>query len=245
MNTAVFHATYGDPATALEETEVRLREPEHLPRERWVHNYMTLARVLALWADGRIAECRELGRELLPLVLEQEDTMSLSATLEFLSWGACTEQEHAALLLGGAATLWRQVGTALWGVRGLQVRHTEIENALMLNLGTARFTQVYTHGTRLRAPALVDIAQSARNGAGMPAPPADDTNALPPRTPREREVVGLIAEGLTNRQIAERLVISTRTADTHVVRILTKLGVTSRTQIAEAMGAEEPPRSEQ
>ncbi|WP_181780366.1 ATP-binding protein [Pseudonocardia pini] len=51
-------------------------------------------------------------------------------------------------------------------------------------------------------------------------------------SPREREVAGLVAEGLTNRQIAARLVISQRTAGNHVAHILTKLGFTSRSQIA-------------
>ncbi|MFI7065978.1 ATP-binding protein [Kribbella sp. NPDC050124] len=49
---------------------------------------------------------------------------------------------------------------------------------------------------------------------------------------RELEVAGLVAEGLTNRQIAERLVISERTAQNHVQHILTKLGFATRSQIA-------------
>jgi DNA-binding NarL/FixJ family response regulator len=51
-------------------------------------------------------------------------------------------------------------------------------------------------------------------------------------SPRETEVATLVAEGLTNRQIAERLVISERTAQNHVQHILTKLGFTTRSQIA-------------
>jgi DNA-binding NarL/FixJ family response regulator len=49
---------------------------------------------------------------------------------------------------------------------------------------------------------------------------------------REAEVAALVAEGLTNRQIAERLVISERTAQNHVQHILTKLGFATRSQIA-------------
>jgi DNA-binding NarL/FixJ family response regulator len=49
---------------------------------------------------------------------------------------------------------------------------------------------------------------------------------------REREVVALIARGLTSRQIAAELTIADRTVDTHVSNILTKLGLTSRVQIA-------------
>jgi DNA-binding CsgD family transcriptional regulator len=51
-------------------------------------------------------------------------------------------------------------------------------------------------------------------------------------SPREAEVARLVADGLTNRQIAERLVISDRTAENHVQHILTKLGFTTRSQIA-------------
>jgi non-specific serine/threonine protein kinase len=50
----------------------------------------------------------------------------------------------------------------------------------------------------------------------------------------------VVVEGLTNRADAERLVILKRTADTHVEHILTKLGVTSRTQIAGALGPGRP-----
>jgi non-specific serine/threonine protein kinase len=51
-------------------------------------------------------------------------------------------------------------------------------------------------------------------------------------TKRERQVVDLVAQGLTNKAIAARLVISQRTAEGHVDHILTKLGFTSRSQIA-------------
>jgi DNA-binding NarL/FixJ family response regulator len=53
-----------------------------------------------------------------------------------------------------------------------------------------------------------------------------------PLTVREREVAVLIAHGLTNRQIAERLVIALRTADNHVQHIFDKLGLSSRAQVA-------------
>ena len=51
-------------------------------------------------------------------------------------------------------------------------------------------------------------------------------------TPREREVLGLVAEGASNRQIARTLVVSERTARTHVSAILFKLNLVSRTQAA-------------
>jgi serine/threonine-protein kinase PknK len=62
------------------------------------------------------------------------------------------------------------------------------------------------------------------------SPPKERT--LVELTQRERQVAGLVAEGLTNNAIAERLTISRRTAQGHVEHILTKLGYTSRAQIA-------------
>ena len=53
-----------------------------------------------------------------------------------------------------------------------------------------------------------------------------------PLTPREHETASLIAQGLSNREIADELVISPATAARHVANILAKLGFSSRTQVA-------------
>jgi DNA-binding CsgD family transcriptional regulator/tetratricopeptide (TPR) repeat protein len=60
----------------------------------------------------------------------------------------------------------------------------------------------------------------------------DDPEGPASLTPREREVVALLAEGLTNSQLAERLYISPRTAAVHVSNVLSKLGMASRTEVA-------------
>ena len=60
----------------------------------------------------------------------------------------------------------------------------------------------------------------------------DGSSSASPLTRREREIAGLIARGLTNRQIAAALHISQRTAENHVQHILAKLGLHTRTQIA-------------
>jgi DNA-binding NarL/FixJ family response regulator len=71
------------------------------------------------------------------------------------------------------------------------------------------------------------IAKQLTRSLAAPKPQAAD--AL---TEREREVLVLVAQGLSNQQIADSLVISERTARTHVSNILGKLGVASRTQAA-------------
>src|ERR1700738_5576209 len=62
----------------------------------------------------------------------------------------------------------------------------------------------------------------------------------PSLTRREREVAILVAQGLTNREIASRLFISERTAESHVEQIRGKLGVHTRVQIANWVAAESP-----
>ena len=69
-------------------------------------------------------------------------------------------------------------------------------------------------------------AQVLVRSSGQPTPPGDDL------TPREREVLTLLADGKTNKEIAELLSISTGTARLHVSNILGKLGVTNRTEAA-------------
>ena len=61
---------------------------------------------------------------------------------------------------------------------------------------------------------------------------SDSAPGLPGITRREREVLGLLAEGLTNRQIADRLVVSEHTVHRHVTNILRKLDLPSRTAAA-------------
>ncbi len=64
--------------------------------------------------------------------------------------------------------------------------------------------------------------------------------AAPGLTSREREIAELVADGLSNRQIAERLVISKRTVDAHIEHIYGKLGVSSRVQLADWLRSARP-----
>lgn len=73
-----------------------------------------------------------------------------------------------------------------------------------------------------------------------PRTTATSPTMRPQLTAREREVAGLIAQGFSNREIAERLVISERTVEGHVERVLDKLDFHSRTQIAAWVAAGSP-----
>jgi ATP/maltotriose-dependent transcriptional regulator MalT len=92
-------------------------------------------------------------------------------------------------------------------------------------------------GARPLLAELESLARRARiglrpAGTGEPeAPPPGEELGL---TPREREVLGLVADGRSNRQIAEELFISAKTASVHVSNILAKLGVANRAEAAVA-----------
>jgi ATP/maltotriose-dependent transcriptional regulator MalT len=84
-------------------------------------------------------------------------------------------------------------------------------------------------------PARLGAAGGPRHDAG------GGHRATNPLTPREHEIVLLIAQGLSNKEIADELVISPATAARHVANILAKLGFTSRTQVASWATRHEPP----
>jgi predicted ATPase/DNA-binding CsgD family transcriptional regulator len=84
-------------------------------------------------------------------------------------------------------------------------------------------------------PARLAAAAGSRHDAGA------SQRSPSPLTPREHEIVPLIAQGLSNKEIADELVISPATAARHVANIFTKLGFSSRAQVASWATRHEPP----
>jgi len=93
----------------------------------------------------------------------------------------------------------------------------------------AAAVRIVANGEALLAPAITRavIEEFAKRS---PAPPSTPPRAVEELTPREREVLDLLARGLSNPEICERLVISEATAKTHVAHILQKLDLRDRVQ---------------
>jgi DNA-binding CsgD family transcriptional regulator/tetratricopeptide (TPR) repeat protein len=104
-------------------------------------------------------------------------------------------------------------------------------------LAHSHLSRAASHADQLSARPLRTRIDRLARLARISLTPADEPHVQDGQqdfglTPREREVLDLVADGRTNRQIAEELFISIKTAGTHVSSILAKLGVTSRLQAA-------------
>ncbi len=170
----------------------------------------------------------------------------------FAALAAARQQPEQAARLAGAATQLRE---SLGQPTGIGSRVEALLELARDRLGVAAAAALFAEGREMTADDAVGDALSSHieTAAGLPASPAhagakdparpgeaawaDPTRlgsarSASPLTAREHEIVVLIARGLSNRQIADELVISPATAARHVANILSKLGFTSRTQVA-------------
>jgi non-specific serine/threonine protein kinase len=100
------------------------------------------------------------------------------------------------------------------------------------SLGDEAFARAVDHGRALPYEAAIELGMTVADGGRSQSATADRAVLDGPISPRERDVAVWIARGLTNRQIAAELDLSTRTVDAHVRNILGKLGLASRAQLA-------------
>jgi DNA-binding NarL/FixJ family response regulator len=101
----------------------------------------------------------------------------------------------------------------------------------------AAWDTAFAEGQAMSFEEAVEYALSEEETA-TPVPPAPDrpsAYASSALTRREKEIATLVAQGLTNRQIAKELVVSERTVDKHVTNLLKKLNLHSRGQVAVRM----------
>jgi LuxR family maltose regulon positive regulatory protein len=201
----------GDLLRCVELLERLLRQ---LPAERRVDRVPALE--LVVRARARRGELDEAGAAL--DALRQLDrlvgTPALRAARELAEGrvaAATGEHERARMLLEDAVDRFERCGAPFEAADA----RTELA-ASLLALGRADAAE--------REAAAVRDALAELVGRPAPAPSG--------LTPRERDVLRLLAEGLTNRQIAERLVLSEHTVHRHVTNILRKLGVPSRAAAA-------------
>jgi DNA-binding NarL/FixJ family response regulator len=174
-------------------------------------------------ADG--AEAVDLARRLKP------DVVLMDIRMPNVDGCTATRQIAEDVELGGVKVvvlttfeLDEYVYEALRaGASGFLVKHTEPEELI-------RAVRVIAAGEALLSPGVTRllIAAFSNMTGGVAEPDARIAELL---TTREREVVALVADGLSNEQIAERWVVSNATVRTHVSRAMTKLNARDRAQL--------------
>ncbi|MDH6281860.1 ATP-binding protein [Prescottella agglutinans] len=227
LGLSIAHGLLGNTAEAenyyrqgLEITEAR--------GESMYKGYAHCALGLGLWKTEP-DRATELLEEALRLADRVDDKLSAAMCVEALVWiAAADRRDHrAAVLLGAVQTQWLAVGSAGVVAPTLQAYHRDAEHRARSALGDRAFSTDFQRGAGLSFEEAVGYALGEERVS--PSGPPTTTDIL---TPRERQVADLVAQGLTDKAIAARLVVSPRTVHGHVQHALTKLGFTKRTQIA-------------
>ncbi len=223
----------GDPTSA----RARFEEAEALARGAEIP--AAIARVLyeqsrLYRSEGDLDFAEHLVHEAMGPAVEagvRPDTIDILETAAGID-GAQERYEEAARLFGAAHAARTTIGS----VRFASERETyDLDVALVrAGLGDEPFDIAWQGGMAMSLEEAVAHAQRGRGGRRRPS------TGWASLTPTELEVTKLVAEGLKNAEIAERMFVSRNTVETHLKHMYSKLGITSRTALALEVTRREP-----
>jgi DNA-binding CsgD family transcriptional regulator len=235
---ALVRARRGDPGVwELLDEALALSEPT---REDYTIGQVIAARAEAAWLEARSADAAQATESALELAVNRDDPWAVG---ELACWRwraglrdqlpAGAAAEPYALTIAGewgdAARLWQELGCPYEAALALG----DADDHEPLRLALAQLQGLGASA----AAAIVARRLRALGARGLPRGPRARTRENPAGlTGRELEVLALLADGLRNAQIAERLVVSEKTVDHHVSAILRKLDVRSRGEAGAAAG---------
>jgi non-specific serine/threonine protein kinase len=231
MLLASAHCRRGDleRTRACYEAVVRRAEPRG---ELFSRHYAAASMGIAAWRHGDLDEAERCFHDMLSCAHRLDNSDSIAWGLDLLAWTAARAGRfpRAATMLGAAGALWDVIGRERLQDPHLYGYHVECGQSVRDALGDTEAEAASRHGRAMTLEDAVRYALGDDRGSatGFRPSPASAVRL----TGRERQVADLVAEGLTNRLVAARLVISRRTAESHVENILAKLGFTARAQIA-------------
>ena len=203
--------------------------------EQLLLTWVTIHLGLAAYLSGRFDETEARVDDALGRLRTLHAPLGVSWTIEILAWTSLErgQLERASRLYGAARSLSAPFGQHLSGFPRLIQLHAGNLERTRQGLGRRSFDAAYDAGQRMTKEEIIAFALSHSD---VPKVEGADTPPAYPLTPRERQIAELVADGMTNREIAALLVISPRTVDTHVEHILTKLDFGSRSQVAAMLG---------
>ncbi|MFC4588930.1 ATP-binding protein [Sphaerisporangium corydalis] len=235
------HSFEGDSDRAVAAGEEALRICD-ARGEEWHRSYAIMALGIDAWRRGDVVRAGDLAKESLRFDGTLRDRPGMGVNVAVLAWITASEgqYERAARLLGILRGVWRTDGAPMSGFGHLVAYHDECEFRMHQALGEPGFKAEVQRGARLSEEDALAFALEIGTSAADCSPGVVRTSPL---TRREGEIARLVAQGLSNKEIAAALVIAQRTAEGHIEHILSKLGFHSRAQIAvwvaeQARGAE-------
>ena len=231
----------GDYATARTQLEASRTLWQH-QSDKWSLGDVLCLLGEVLQREGDLVQAAELYAECLQVSHAVGDRIRMALMLHH--FGALAhvhgDDNSAARLFGAAAAMRSAASGSYWfTITSAQDYDREVD-AARAGLGEAAFAVRWAEGQALSVPQALDLALAGRTAAAAFVPaatPSATMVAMPAGaeaggtaglSPREVEVLRLLAQGLSNAEIAERLVVSSHTVNHHLTSIYTKLNVTSR-----------------
>jgi DNA-binding CsgD family transcriptional regulator len=187
--------------------------------------------------ESRDDEALDLGLESLRLAEAAADPSQGTEAAGFLAearaWAATASGRSEPDLWQDAVDAWTAAGFAYPATQARAMLAFALLESGDRDAARAQTVRAWTDADGMDACWLADRVGAFARRARFPLQTAvSGPGPLDVLTPREREVLALLAEGASNRVIAERLYISTKTAGVHVSNLLAKLGVSSRLEAA-------------
>jgi DNA-binding CsgD family transcriptional regulator len=229
----------GDPRGAAAAEEALALADRH--DARWSRGYALWAVAIHRWRAGESRAAAQLLHEAIALRLT--DRTLLAFLVEALAWCHSAEgaDDRAARLLGGAGAVWRLSGARVGEMSPYQGVDEQCAAQARKALGNEAFEAAFAEAAGSGLDEVVRCALGERPAAEAAGKAAGKAAAEPGGlTRRQREIAGLVARGMSNKEIAAALVLSGRTVEGHVENILVKLGLTSRTQVASWLAGPPP-----
>ena len=206
--------------------------------ESWCRGYQLDFLARAYWLRGDQEKAEMLAREAAVHKYAVDDRNGLTMVLETLASMAAEggRPERGAVILGTAQRV--RDSNSLTLIELYRQQHERSVSLITGGIGRRSFDAAFARG---RAMTIDEGVAFAVEDKSLPRPARPVKSAPDPElTDRQLEIARLIAEDLTNRQIADRLFLSERTVETHITNILNKLGLNSRVQLSRWI-AEVPP----
>ena len=212
----------GDLTTAL-----RLADDGVATTYGWHKMVALTMRARVAMAQGQFGQAERDAHAALACGVEVQAALGIPDVVDCLATLAAESgsRPEAARLFGAAAAMRQRTGEVRFQI--YQADYDASVAALRNAIGESNFDSVWAEGVALSTDEAIAYAQRGRGGRKRPAQGWDSL------TPTELDVVRLVNEGLSNKDIGARLFVSPRTVQTHLTHVYRKLGLTSRMQLAQ------------